>query len=231
MSRLFSIIIILTLVSCSKDIEPTAPYFKFDTVGEQVLSGLKLNDTLKFAGSNGSHREYKVFEIQKLKQTVQECSWNIGSCKFFYHFDNVNIYFIRIDSTPSPLNPPFTYSFTLQMQLPREVDKNNIPKDVQAKASVSGNAFVDFNGIPPSNGQWTSAYIIYPDFYKPLTFITYSNAFKTYSQVVVLKSGNNAVYVVPYFGTKYTVNEAWFDKKYGFVFFKDVFGNSWSRTN
>ncbi len=47
----------MTLVACRKDIEPREPYFKFDTIGEQLLSGLKVNDTLQFVGSNGSIRQ------------------------------------------------------------------------------------------------------------------------------------------------------------------------------
>ena len=74
MIRFYLIIITLTLISCGKDIEPKEPYFSFDAVGEHLLSGLKLNDTLKFAGSNGSNREYRVFKIEKTKQSVQDCS-------------------------------------------------------------------------------------------------------------------------------------------------------------
>lgn len=116
------------------------------------------------------------------------------------------------------------------MQLPLDVDKKNIPKDVQAKAHVFG-GFVDFNAFPSPGPVWTSPYITYPDFYQPLSLTTYSNAVRTYTEVVIIKSGNNSVYVDPLYGTQYTVNEVWFDKKYGVVFFKDVFGNSWSRTN
>lgn len=228
MSRFYFVITILTLASCRKDTETPEPYFKFDSIGEQLLSGVKLNGTLKFKGSNGSYREFRVFEIQKSKQTVQECSWNFGTCKIYYHFDNLKFYFLRTDSTTLPPNSPLTYSLTLQMQLPLDVDKNNIPKDVQAKATVHGNAFIDYNAIPPQGSF--SPYIVFPDFYTPQTLTSYSNPVRTYIDVIVIKSGNNSVYK-DYFGNNYTVNEVWFDKRYGFVFFKDIFGNSWSRTN
>jgi len=29
----------------------------------------------------------------------------------------------------------------------------------------------------------------------------------------------------------YTVNEVWCDKKFGFVYFKDIYGQEWSRQN
>ena len=229
MIRFYLIIITLTLISCGKDIEPKEPYFSFDAVGTHLLSGLKLNDTLKFAGSNGSNREYRVFKIEKTKQSVQDCSWNFGTCVTFYYYDLMKIYYTRTDSS-SP-NSPLTYSMTLQMQLPEGIDKKNIPKGTKAKALVWGNAFINYNKIPTQSNTWISPYINYPDFYSFLQTATFSNSAKTYNEVVVIKSGNNSVYVDPLYGFQSSVNEVWFDKKYGFVFFKDRNGNSWSKTN
>ena len=220
----------MTLFSCRKNIEPKEPYFKFDSVGEELLSGLNFNDTLKFAGSNGSFRNYRIFKIEPVKQTVQDCSWNVGTCVTYYYFDFLRIYFIRTDTIPPPPNSPLTASLTKQMQLPLNVDKKNIPKDVQAKALVYG-GLVDFNAVPTSGPGWSAPYITYPDYYQPFNFTTYSNSVRTYTEVAIIKSGNNSVNVDPISGRTYTVNEIWFDKKYGLVFFKDVFGNSWSRTN
>jgi hypothetical protein len=114
------------------------------------------------------------------------------------------------------------------MQLPLDVDKSNIPKDVKAKAFVFGGAFIDYNAIPPQVGS--TPYIIFPDFYAPQALISYSNSVRTYTNVIVIKSGNNSVYT-EYNGNIYTVNEVWFDKLYGFVFFKDIYGTTWSRIN
>jgi hypothetical protein len=114
------------------------------------------------------------------------------------------------------------------MQLGKDIDKEKVPKDAQSKATVHGNAFIDYNAIPPQGSF--SPYIVFPEFYTPHTLTTYSNTIRTYTDVIVIKSANNNVFV-DYFGTIYTVNEVWFDKKFGFVFFKDVFGNTWSRTN
>ncbi|MEO5946686.1 MAG: hypothetical protein ABIP79_07690 [Chitinophagaceae bacterium] len=200
MSRIYLIIIILTVVSCRKDIEPTELYFKFDIVGEQLLSEIKLHDTLKFAGSNGSNREYRVFKIEPVKQSVQDCSWNFGTCVTYYYFDFLKIYFKRTDTIPPPPNSPLTASLTKQMQLPFNVDKKNIPKGVQAKALVYG-GLVDFNAIPSPGPVWTAPYITYPDYYQPLNFISYSNVVRTYSEVVVIKSGNNSVYFDPLYGS------------------------------
>lgn len=211
--------------------EPTDPYFKFDTIGEQVLSGLKVNDTLKFAGSNGFNQTYRIFKVTKTKQTVQDCNWTTGYCKIYYHYDELQIYFIRTDSTPLPPNSTLTYSMTLQMVLPAGTDKKNIPKDIKAKAQIWGNGFINYNKIPAPAPTHMSPYINYPDFYASLPTTTFTNAVRTYPDVYIIQSGNNAVYVDPLYGHQSTVNEVWFDKKYGFVFFKDVFGNAWSRTN
>ena len=230
MIRFYLIIILLILVSCRKDNEPIEPYFKFDSVGEQLLSGIKLNDTLKFAGSNGSYRAFKVFKVEIVKQADQDCSWNFGTCVTYYHYDYLKLYFIRIDTIPPFPDRPLTASLTKQVQLPVDVDKKNIPKGIQTKTYLFGE-LVDFNSIPTPGPVWTFPSITYPDFYQPITFTSYSNAVRTYPEVVVIKSNNNSVYIDPHFGSRYTVNEVWFDKKFGIVFFKDVFGNSWKKLN
>ncbi len=231
MTRFYTIIILLSILSCRKDIEPKEPYFTFDEVSDQVLSGLKLNDSIHFEGSNGSIRTFKIFKIEKIKQTVQDCSWNFGTCEIYYHYDFMQIHFLRTDTIPPYPNSPITASLLKQMYLPSDIDKKNIPKDVQARMGVYGSSLVDFNIIPTQGPVPASPYITYPDYYVPINFTSFSNAVRTYAEVVIIKSGNNAVYVDPYSGHRYTVNEVWFDKKYGIVFFKNVFGNSWSRTN
>lgn len=230
MTRIFTIILLLTLVSCRKEIEPKVPYFKFDIIGQELLSGLNLNDTLKFEGSNGSSRHYSIFKMEPVKQDVQDCSWNLGTCVTYYHFDFLRIYFIRTDTIPPPPNSPLTASLTKQMQLPLNVDKKNLPKDIQAKVIIYG-GLVDFNALPQTGPGRSSPSITFPDYYQTFNFTSYSNSVRTYTEVSIIKSGNNSVYVDPINGTNYTVNEVWFDKKYGLVFFKDVFGNSWSRIN
>ena len=64
-SIFYFLFIVIISVSCGKEKLPTEPYFKFDAIGEQLLSGIKLNDTIKFAGTNGSNRQYLVFKIEK----------------------------------------------------------------------------------------------------------------------------------------------------------------------
>jgi hypothetical protein len=89
-------------------------------------------------------------------------------------------------------NVPHNNSWTVQMKLPPGVDQNNIPKDVQAKATVHENAFIDYNAIPPP-GSFTP-FIIFPNFYISQTLIRYPNAINTYSEVIMIQSGNSNVY-------------------------------------
>ncbi|MCU0403775.1 MAG: hypothetical protein MUE99_04440 [Chitinophagaceae bacterium] len=231
MGRYIFIIIFFVLSACQKEPALGELHLAFDQTGEHLLSGLKVNDTLKFAGSNGSSREYRVFKIERSKQTVQDCNWNTGYCNIFYTYDRLQVYFVRTDSIPLPPNSSFTYSLTLQMQLPAAIDKNNIPRNVKPEVHLFGNAFIDYNKVPEQSNNWTTPYINYPDFYSDFQTISFSNAVKTYHEVVMIKSGNNEVYTDPLYGTRFTINEVWFDKKNGFVLFKDVFGNTWSRIN
>ena len=231
MTRLLTILFLLTLLSCSKETINKEPYFQFDNIGLELLSELKLNDTLKFIGTNNTRQEYKIYKIEKIKEVDQDCSWNTGACKIYYYYDKVHYYFIRTDSVATPPNGPLTYSLISQMELPYNIDKKNIPVGTKAKASLFGNAFIGYNAIPANSQSWTAPYITYPDFYISQTTVSYVNSVKTFNNVLIINSGNNSPYTDPLYGYISTVNEVWFDKKYGFVFFKDVFGNSWRRTN
>lgn len=231
MNRILILLFLLTLISCKKEKIDSEPYFKLDNIGLSLLSGIKINDTLNFVGSNNTRQTYMVYKIEKSKETVQDCSFTTGYCKIYYHFEKVKFGFTRIDSVPLPPSAPLTYSLTVQMQLPVNFDNNNIPKDVQPEAFILGNAFINYNAIPLNSPSYTSPYIIYPDFYSTISTKTYTNSSKAYNEVIVIKSGNNLPYVNPVYGFVSTANEVWFDKKYGFVFFKDVFGNTWSKTN
>jgi hypothetical protein len=231
MTRNVIILLLLTLFSCSKETINNEPYFQFDNIGLELLSELKLNDTLKFIGTNSTRQEYKIYKIEKAKEVNQDCSWNTGNCKIYYYFDKIQFYFVRTDSVALPPNSPLTYTLNLQMQIPLNVDKKNIPKDTKAKALISGNSFINFNAIPLNSPTYTSPYISYPDFYTTISMTTFTNSIRTYNDVIVLNSGNNSPYINPINSHVSTINEVWFDKKYGFVFFKDVFGNSWRRIN
>ena len=220
---------ILTIFSCKKENVNKEPYLSLDAIGLSILSEIKVNDTLKFRGTNNAHQQFKVFKIEKSVQTVQDCNWNTNACKTYYSFDQVRYFFIKIDSiAPSP----FLYTMTLTMQLPSNIDEKNIPNDVKGKACIFGNAFINYNAIPPSNSpSYTSPYINYPDFYSTVSFTTFANSVKTYNEVVVIQSGNNLPYTNPVYGNVSTINEVWFDKKYGFVLFKDINGIVWNKIN
>lgn len=229
MKHLLVIIVLFCLASCKKDAVDSVPYFTFDELGKSLLSEVHLNDTIKFAGSNGRQRKYKVSLIERKKEVVQDCSWNTGSCRVYYYYDHMIYDFSRVDSIgPIPGYP--VYLLNVQMQLPRGIVNQQIPKNVQATAVLYGGSFIDFNSSP-LQGPGPYGWINFPDFYQPLSAVTFSNSVRSYINVVVIKSGKNAVVTDPNNGAIYTVNEVWFDKIYGIVFFKDVLGNSWSRTN
>jgi hypothetical protein len=155
MHRLYFTLLVFTFFSCSKDKASHEPYFKFDQVGNLLFSEIKVNDTIKFAGSNGSTRMYNVFKIENSKETVQDCSWNFGTCVTYYHYDLSRIYFLRTDTIPLPPNSPMTSSISKQMQIPLHLDKKNLPEGVKARTVVYG-GYVDFNAVPPKE--------FYPDF-------------------------------------------------------------------
>lgn len=120
------ILLLVSLYSCQKDTEQP-PYFSFDVVGKEILSGLKVNDTIHYQGSNGTIRSFRIFKIDNLKESVRDCNWNTGYCNTLYSYDVSSIYLVRTDTIPPFPNSPLTTTFTKQMALPNEIDRRTIP--------------------------------------------------------------------------------------------------------
>ncbi len=206
------------------------PYYSYDDIGKLLLSELHLNDTLRFKNSNGKIREYLICKIVKRKEDVTNCDWYGKSCETYYYYDHVIFSFLRIDNISIGPDSLVEYStLDMQMQLPIGIDKTNIADDVKAKTVLFGRTFVDYNIIPQT--PFSVGYINFPDFYAPLNLTVFTNNVRKYEDVIVIESGNNNVYTDPYSGNNYTINEIWFDRKYGIVSFKDVNNNIWNRIN
>jgi hypothetical protein len=222
MKHLVIIIAILTLYSCTKQDLSTKPYFSFDNTAKQWFSDLKVNDTLKFLSNLGNVRTYRVSNIESTKQYVQDCSWTTGSCIIYFAYDDRAIYFDRVDSFSSPTKIRF-YMFP-----PDSVDYKNLSSNVTAKVKVFGD-FDDYNGKPLPNGD--RILLTFPDVYQPVSFQTFAGATKTYNEVIQFSSNNTKTYYHDGWDRNYNINEVWYDKQFGFVYFKDIFGQSWVRQN
>lgn len=222
MKHLLLIIILLTLYSCSKQDLYTRPYFTFDNTAKEWFSDLKVNDTLKFLSNIGNNRTYRVSKIETTKQHVQDCHYTTGNCTIYFDYDEKIIYFDRIDSISSPTKIKF-YMFP-----PDSVDYINLPSNVTAKVKIFGD-FDDYNGQLIANGD--RILLKFPDVYQPVTFSTFTAVTKTYTEVVKFNSGNPNTYYHNGWNRNYNVNEVWYDRKFGFVYFKDIFGQAWVRQN
>ena len=226
MKLLNYILTVLILTSCTKEQENKTPYYSFDNKAKEWLSKININDTLNFVGTNGTIRSYKVFAVDKTRQQVRDCGWTTGNCTIYFDFDQLEIWYKRIDSIPAQPNNAITFSIKLYMWVPDNVDYKQKPLNVVPVARMSGH-FEGYNRlpIPPA----TSSYLKFPDLYSMITTATYTNSVRTYTEVISLKSENSTAY--SYSNYISTINEVGFDKKYGFVYFKDIFGNIWNRTN
>lgn len=106
------------------------------------------------------------------------------------------------------------------MSPPDSLDYKNLPVNTVAKARIFG-FFDDYNGqILP-----------FPDIYQPLSFETFPGATKIYDEVVNFNSNDPDTYYHDGWNRDYNINEVGYDRKFGFVYFTDIFGQSWVRQN
>ncbi len=111
---------------------------------------------------------------------------------------------------------------------PDSLDYKNLPSNVIAKAKIFGD-FDDYNGQLLPNGD--RILLKFPDVYQPVAFSTFVGATKTYNEVIRFISNNSNTYYHTGWNRNYNVNEVWYDRKFGFVYFKDIYGQAWVRQN
>ena len=111
---------------------------------------------------------------------------------------------------------------------PDSLDYKNMPPNTVAKARIFGD-FDDYNGDLIPNGD--RILLKFPDVYKPIAFSTFTSAIKTYNEVIKFNSNNPNTYYDYGWKRNYNINEVWYDKQFGFVYFKDIFGQAWVRQN
>lgn len=222
MKPIIIIAILLTLYSCTKQDLPTRPYFSFDNTAKQWFSDLKVNDTLKFLSNLGNTRSYRVSNIEVTKQHVQECSFTTGSCTVYFDYDERVIYFERVDSFSS------LTKIGIYMYPSDGIDYKNLPANITAQVKIFGD-FDDYNGQQLPNGD--RILLTFPNVYQPVLFSAFTGATKTYNEVIKFSSNNPNTYYHTGWNRNYNINEVWYDKQFGFVYFRDIFGQSWVRQN
>lgn len=222
MKQALIILVCLIFFSCKKEDVNNPPYFTFDNTAREWFSDLKIHDTLKFLSNLGNVRVYEVNAIETSKVVISgNCGTIFGGCTVYYRYDQKFISFNRIDSFSSPTD------IKIAMYPPDSLDYKNLPKNVTAKARIYGD-FDDYNGQPLPNGD--RIFLKFPDIYQSIQFETFAAPTKTYNEVIKFKSNNSDTYHLDAWHS-YNTNEVWYDRKFGFVYFKDIYGQEWTRQN
>ncbi len=216
------ILMCLIIVSCKKEGVNNPPYFVFDNTAREWFPDLKVHDTLKFLSNLGSLRIYQVNAIESSKVVISDCGPVPGGCAVYYRYDEKSISFNRIDSFSSPTG------IKISMYPPDSLDYKNLPKGVTAKARIFGE-FDDYNGQIFPNGD--RILLTFPDIYQNVSFSTFTTAIRTYNEVIKFNSNNPGTYYHTGWNRNYNINEVWYDRKFGFVYFKDIYGQQWTRQN
>jgi hypothetical protein len=111
---------------------------------------------------------------------------------------------------------------------PDALDYKNLPPNVIPKIKIFGD-FDDYNGELLSNGD--RILLKFPDVYGNVPFLSFTGVTKTYNEVIKFNSNNPNPYYHTGWNRNYNINEVWYDRKFGFVYFKDIDGQAWVRQN
>lgn len=216
-----SFLILTLLLSCDESgISKKVPYFSFDNIANKWLSKLHSGDTIKFSGSDGSQLTLFVQMRVLKKESQQDCQTLFTyDCTVNYYYDELYVVYKRIEDKSDRYD-----NLRMTMRIDSSVNKNNIPKGTVAKAALQG----QFYGFNTSSDF---PYLPFPDLYSISKFDTIDSYGTLYKNVVILKSGKNDVVIDRWFKYERTFSEVGFDMEYGFVYFKDIYGTIWKRTN
>jgi hypothetical protein len=214
---------------CHKKDSYQFPHYSLDKKAKEWLTNMNLNDSLVFIGPNQNKRIYKIANIENTTNYVAEDrGWLFSNGRIYFSYELLKIFFIRTDSTPPPGFLSSHFNISIAMFLPQNTDYTQVPLLATPRAKVSG-TFEGYNLLPES--PYNNPYLNFPDIYGDISLFNYSNSLRSYNEVIKLFSGNNATFTNLTTNVSFTVNEIWFDKKFGFVFFKDIYGNTWHRIN
>lgn len=229
MKYLLTFIICFLFYCCNKKEPYQFPHYSFDAKAKEWFTKINLNDSMVFVGPNQSKRVYKITNIEKATHHVfEDRGWLFSAGRTYFSYEYLIIFFIRTDSILPPGSQAKNFIINISMSLPQNVDYTQVPLTATPLAKISG-TFEGYNLLPES--PYYNTYLNFPDIYQTLSLFSYSNSLRTYNEVIKLFSGNNSVFVNLVTNISHTVNEIWFDKKFGFVLFKDIHGNTWSRVN
>jgi hypothetical protein len=229
MKYLLTSIICVLFYCCNKKEPYQFPHYSFDEKAKEWFTKINLNDSIVFVGPNQSKRVYKIVNTEKTTHHVfEDRGWLFSPGRTYFSYESLKISFSRTDSVLLPGSLTSNFYITISMSLPQNVDYTQVPLTAIPQAKIGG-TFEGYNLLPET--AYHNTYLNFPDIYQTLSLFSYSNSLRTYDEVIKLFSGNNSVFVNLITNISHTVNEVWFDKKFGFVFFKDIYGNTWSRTN
>lgn len=227
--------LLITAASCSKTATQKISgdtLFSLDAKTKTWLIPVKLNDTWEFSSDKGNTRVYTVqyktnYNLPDVKGMPE------GASESFYRSEYEQVSLRRTDAGSSPHYPePIELLFFAAPAHP--IDSFNVIEPI--RQGYPGRAymkvvFFDYNGGVNSN--------ILPGYNmeKLPAFSTFNSPKRNYTSVLKCASGYDKEVVLPVSsGTsivqqKRAVNEVWYDKQFGIVYFSDVHGEKWTRTN
>jgi hypothetical protein len=196
------------------------PYLRFDDTANRWLSKLHKNDTLKFIGNDGSKFTIVIASKDLEKSTIQDCGTIFSNnCTQYYHYDNLYLVYKRLEDNSDRYD-----NLRIYMTIDSTMDKKNIPKGTDGIAKIQGKLY-------GYNSNFDFPYLNFPDLYSTSNFETFTNTQRKYEKVIILKTGNDKIVIDRYFRYERVFNEIGFDIEFGFVYFKDIYGNIWKRIN
>ncbi len=227
MKYIVIVLMLLFSVSCKDDSTGLCPYLEFNKEAETWFSQITAGQNIRFSNVKGQERNYKVVKITLEKKILEyEYNWLFGHKTEYYYYDRKFMLFQKVEIDGKETAESNMFGFSITMEPPTNVRKDDVGLFTSGQPNVEG-SFLGYNG---GNLDFTK----FKDNNKIEKIVINQRQF---NEVLKFKSNSELPtfrdIIMPGINLKLanTINEVWVDKQLGFIYFKDISGEEWSRVN
>jgi hypothetical protein len=221
------VLMLFLIISCKEESTGLCPYLEFNKEAKTWFTQITAGQNIRFSNKKGQEKNYKVVDVTLEKKILESSNdWLFGKTQEYYYYDRKFILFQKVEVEGKETPQTNSFGISITMRPPSKIRKEKVGLFTSGKADVQG-SFLGYN-------SWGLDFTIFKDKSKIEKFETNQ---RMYKEVVKFKSNSDKPtfreIIMPGINFKLsnTINEVWVDKQYGFIYFKDISGEEWTRVN
>jgi hypothetical protein len=225
MKYIFFTLTFILNFSCIDDSTGLCPYLEFNKEAKTWFTQISEGQNIKFTNKKGEEKNYKVIKITLKKELLESNNnWLFRGTTEYYYYDRKFITFQKVNLEGKETLQTNTFGLSITMGPPSKVPKSKVGLFTTGVPYVEGT-------ILGYNSNWMD----YSYFKDKSKIEKVDTNLKLYTEVVKFKSNSDITtfrnIIMPGLNLKLPniINEVWIDKKYGFIYFKEIDGVEWTR--